>query len=382
MSVAINILNPSDVWSRLSHILNCTNQDMAIQYTTIAEYIRAYVHSSTNGVDQARNSQSVHTNSILGAVNRDVGFLWDGVIRLPFKTNGKTESSFRPTHILRNLGTVGDLVKLGSGFWMSGPIRIVRLEEHEESKLLVVGGTPFEMLEMKFGMRMSCVCCARFFSPSKEQLHCISVENEIQFVHDWLGWPLEELSDWTKRMIRALDANKQLTTSQDASEFEIYAPDHIPGKPSFGNWVPIKKLSVVPSDLRLCRPPLGKTVVYDHPTYLTRFRNKVSRPVLNQLSLVPNDIYLRLMFGIEQMYNVKRTVSLDVFDHICRLNIPFKLPVPESRILAFGWPIDVDSNGRVSTYMFSSDLVPFLLQVMARLKLQIKVKYHKERVSE
>ena len=372
MGVTVEFPSLADARSRLACILNCIKEDEAIRDAIIAEYIRACVYQPYHRLDDWGHPRSVHTNRILSAVRRDVGFLWKGADHLPFKTFEDDKDGQRAENVLRRLDTIRDIVDLGGGFWAPGPVRILRATDDGESALLVTGGAPFEALQMKFAERVSCVGCARFLRSDSTSLQRLQIEYEVQSVHDWLGGPSEDLSAWTQRVFRSLVTTHMSPASNlEADECEIYAPDDLPGKPNRGNWVPIREFSVVPTGLRLCRPPLGKVAIYDRPTYLAELRNNKGKAVFHQLALVPTEIRLRLMFGFEQMQGVKRNVIFEVCGQICRANITFKLPDPEGRILAFGWPVEKDSRGRPNTFDFSSNLMPFLIQVITRLNIQI-----------
>ena len=378
MEVALDFPSLTDARSRLASILNCTKENEAIREATLAEYIRACVYQQYQRLDDRGRTRSVHTNRILSAARRDIGFLWNETDHLTIKTLEDDNGGKRAGNVLHRLGMIGDIIKLGGGFWVPGPIRILRVTDSGDNALLVIGGVPFETLETKFAERMSCVGCARFLCPDHAKLQRLEVEHELQSVQDWLGGPSENLPTWTKRVFRSLVAHMSPASDLEADDCEIYAPDDIPGKPNRGNWVPIKEFSVVPTGPRLCRPPLGMVAIYDRPTYLTELRNDSGRAVFHRLAQVPTDIRVRLMFGFEQMRGVKRNVIFKVIGQICRINIPFNLPDPESRILAFGWPVSKDSQGRPNIFDFSSNLMPFLIQVLTRLNIQIITKNPEE----
>lgn len=372
MSATLELLSPADAVSRLASILDCTKEAEAIRDTTLAEYIRACVYQPYYWEADWGAPRPIHTTRILSAVRRDVGFLWKDTDHPKFDSeiSNTGESPLRAANVLRRLGNIGDILDLGGGFWAPGPVRIVRTDDGQEAALLVVGGVPLETLEMTFATRISCVGCGRFAHPDRATLRRFRVEQELQSVDDWLGGPSENLSGWTRRVLKALAENMNPAADVEASECEMYAPDDLLGKPGRGNWLSIRDFSFVPTEPRLCRPSAGKSATYDRPTYLATLREDGGRVTFRQLTLVPDDIRLRLMFGFEQMHGVQRTVTLEVGDGICRARISFKLPDPESRILAFGWPVGTDQHGRTNVYEFSSDLAPFLIQVLGRLNVR------------
>lgn len=380
MSAILELLSSTEASSRLVGILDCPQELEAIRVTALAEYIRACVYQPFFWEADWGPPREVHTSRIISAVRRDLGFLWKGTDRPALNSNifEKEGGTVRTRDVVHRLGEIGDIVELGGGFWAPGPVRIVRAADGREGALLVVGGAPFEALEIKFATRVSCVGCGRFVRPNRAGLRRLRVEHELQSVDDWLGGPSENLSTWTRRTFKLLVENMSAAADVEASECEIYAPDDLPGKPVRGNWLSIREFSVVPTGLRLCRPLVGKSAIYDRPTYLAALREDGGRATFRQLALVPTDIRLRLMFGFEQMQGIQRSVTLDVVDRICRASISFKLPDPESRILAFGWPAGTDQNGHTNVFEFSSDLVPFLFRVLARLNIRTTMRISQE----
>ncbi len=375
MSAAMELMGSADAFSLLAGILDCTQNAEAIRVTALAEFIRSSVYQPYHWESDWGEPQPVHTNRIKAAARRDLGFLWKNIDYSTFHS-GTSESDGgapRATDVLRRLGEVGDIVELGGGFWAPGPVRIVSTSDDIESALLVIGGTPFETLKMKFATRISCVGCGRFVHPDRESLRQFRVEQDLLSVDDWLGGLPENLTTWSGRVLRALEKNMSPAADIEASECEIYVPDDLPGKPGRGNWLSIRDFSVVPTGPRLCRPSVGKSAMYDRPMYLAKLREDGGRATFRQLTMVPADIRLRLMFGFEQMYEVQRSVTLEINDQISRARISFKLPYPESRILAFGWPVGTDQKGRTNVYEFSSDLTPFLIQVLGRLNIRTEM---------
>ena len=380
MAAAIELLSPSDTLSRLASILKCTEEAEAIRDAVIAEYIRACVYAPYHWLDELVPPRSIHTNTILSAVRRRVPFLWKDADHAPpcSRASGNDEGRDRTADVLSRLAEIGDIVELGAGFWAPGPVRIVRAIRNGQSAVLVTGGAPFEVLQFELATCLSCVGCGRFLRPDRARLRRLQVEHELQSVQDWVGSPSENLSAWTRRIFRSLAENMSPMADIEASECEIYAPDDLPGKPRQRNWVSLKELSVVPRGLRLCRPPSGQSATYDRPTYVATLRDDNERAVFHRLALVPEDIRIRLMFGFDQMMGLKRTVILEVGHRVCRASIPFKLPDPESRILAFGWPAGRASSGRGNVIGFPSALVPFLVQVMNSLNIDSAIRRSEE----
>lgn len=384
MSAAMELLSPAHSLSRLACILDCTEKVEAIRVTALAEFMRASVYQPYYWGKNWGSPRPVHTKRIISAVSRDLGFLWEDTVQPTFNSEISKSRGYalHSKDILERLSIVGDIVKLGNGFWAPGPVRLIKATESREEPLLVVGGAPFEILEKKFSIRISCVGCGRFVHIDHAGYRRLRIEQELQSVEDWLGGPTQNLSIWTRRTFKALVENMSPASDIEASEFEIYAPDDLPGKSGRGNWLSIRDFSIVPSGLRLCRPSANKSSKYDRPTYLGVLREDRGKAIFRQVAQVPIDILIRLLFGFEQMYGVQRTVIFEVSDQICRTHLSFKLPDPESRILAFGWPVDTNQNGHPNVFEFSSNLLPFLIEVLAKLNIRITMKNLPDTINE
>ena len=376
MNACVELLSPAETLSQLACILRCVEEAEAVRVTALAEYVRACVYQPYYWKADWGLPQPTHTNRILSAVRRDIGFLWKDANELSLSSQYPNNDGpvSGAQDVMRKLRSIGDIVDLGNGLWVPGPTKIVRLTENREAALLVIGGRPFEILETQIAACISCVGCGRFVRPDPMTLRHLRLEYELQSIDHWLGGPVESLSAWTRRIFRSLCESMDPASDVDAGECEIYVPDNLPGKPRGGNWLPIREFSLPPAGLRLCRPSVSKSAMHDRPTYLAVLREDGGRVTFQQLALVPKDIQRRLMFGIEQMQNIQRTVTLEVANRTCCMAMPFKLPEPENRILAFGWPVIKDSNRRAEAFEFSCDLVPHLKQVLARLNVRTETK--------
>ena len=274
MSVAMELLDPADALLPLARILDCAEKAEAVRVTALAEFIRASIYQPFFWEADWGPPRPVHTNRIVAAVRRDLGFLWKDTDFPTFNSeiSESDGSTLRATNVLGRLGEVGDIVELGGGFWAPSPVRIIGALDDREDALLLIGGAPFETLEMKFATRISCVGCGRFVRLDRAALRRFWVEKEFQSIDDWLGGPEQDLSAWTRKVLKALVDNMSPAADIEASECEIYVPDDLPGKPGRGNWLSIRDFSVFPTGPRLCRPSAGKSATYDRPTYLATLR--------------------------------------------------------------------------------------------------------------
>lgn len=381
MSATLELLSPAEASSRLASILDCPNDVEAIRITAMAEYIRAFVNQPYFWAADWGPPRAVHTHRIISAVRRDLGFLWKDTDQSASNSelSENKVGALGAMDVIRRLGEVGDLVDLGGGFWVPGPVRMVQATDGGEGAFLVVAGAPFEALKTMLAAHVSCIGCGRFIRPDRARSRRLRFEHELQSVDDWLGGSSENIAAWTRRIFKVLIERMSPAPDVEASECEIYVPDDFPGKPGSGNWFPARELRVVPTDLRLCRAPAAKSAIYDRPTYLAVLWEDEGRAVFRQLALVPEDIRLRLLFGFEQMRGVQRTVVLELKNRICRVKIPFKLPEPEIRILALGWPVGKDSKGRANFYAFAADIAPFLVQMLSRLGVRVSKKTLQEK---
>ena len=379
MDGVISFSNSADTLSNLASILNCPNSDDALRHAIVSEYIRACVYKHYHDENEYIPNTSVHTTRVLSTIRKNIWFLWEDKDHWYYTESEHSEGSQFASEVLHSIGSIGDVVNLGEGFWAPGPIRIVRPDCAGSSVLLVTGGTPFELLGMKFSARVSCVGCARFLHLEHINIRQIQVEHELQSLEDWLGWPAEDLTTWTRRIIRSLHMSMTVA-NLELEGLEVYAPDDFPGKPRNRNWIQIGEFGTVPKGIRLCRPSPGVSAIYDRPTYLAELRYNNGRIVFHKAALVPKDILLRLMYGFERLKGVHRAVNIEDLGQVLRVNIPFKLPDPENRILDFGWPAVRNSNGHITVYEFANDMKPFLIQVLSRFNIRVKTQGEMETV--
>ena len=376
MPAPIELLTPGETLSRLASILDCPQETQAIREAAIAEYIRACVYGPCHYQDEWGPPRSVHTRTVLSLVRRRANFLWGDADHGSIDSRGATshEGDKLTADVLVRLGMTGDLVELGAGYWAPGPVRLVRAFHSGMDALLVSGGVPTEALQLELAARLSAGGCGRFMRPSRATLRRLQIQEDSQSVLDWLGSPSESLAAWTRRVLRSLAATMNPMPDADVADCEVYAPEPLPGKPRHQNWVRIRELSLLPDGLRLCRPSSGRSASYDRPTYIAVLSNDHGRPVFHRMTLVPNDHLVRLMLGFDQMKGIRRTVTLEVGSGVCRAAIPFRLPDPESRMLAFGWATREPLKRTGTVLGFPSDLAPFLRNVLKSLNIDCQVR--------
>ena len=359
-SASIALLSPTDTVSRLASILACASEPAAVRDAVLAEYIRACVYQPYYWLDEWGPPRSTHTTRIFSALTRDIAFLSTDTEYFPCPRTHDDDPDHSAS-VLRNLSRIGDVVGLGDGFWAPAPVRIVKATGGRSDALLITGGVPFELLQIKFAARVSSVGCARFLHLDGGGLRRLRAQGELQSIQDWLGGPSENLRLWTRRVLASLTAGLSSMETIEATDCEIYVPDSLPNKPPQRNWLPIRELPVLPRDWRLCRPPASKSASYDRPTYLVLLRDAGGQAAFQKLVLVPADVRRRFMFGFDQVKGVRRTVRIEDRGPIFRAKIPFGLPEPEDRLLALGWPAGHGFSE------FSTYLLPFFIEILNRL---------------
>lgn len=373
MVAALEILNGGDAQSKLSKVVNCLDDPIILRNTVVAEYVRATVYQPLFAATMWKKPTSVHSQRISSHVRSNLGFLWKDIKETEFGSELSVQTSKPITvmEIVKNLARIGDLIDLGQGFWAPGPTRLVSSSNTAEGALLAIGGMPFELMEEQVGHRLRCFGCSRVLPNGRVSLQKFGRENRLESVDEWLGGREGKLASWTQKTFTTLIKTMTNDAGTDASECEVYAPDHLPGKQGAGNWQRVQDFNELPSDLRIFRSPGGSSTVFDRPYFLAEVRTQNGRAFFQRSAPIPYDIRLRFMFGFEATKNVSRSVSLEVGKHSIIARIPFKLPEPEDKILAFGLPIDTDTKGRVRSIQFSRDTLPFLVQTLERLGIRI-----------
>lgn len=206
----------------------------------------------------------VYVQTLLGRVRRQLRPLWPA---LAARIAPEHEDDSRPDplrRVLETLEILGDCAHVGSGYWLPTPIRYVRLPTSKrtvvtettggaatDEDVLVLGGVRTKALRQTLHAKIGLRWIARTLPSRYFMHHVITDRSRWQSIEAWLGYPPEDLAQWTRdvlqRAVRSL-----APISEEVEDVEAYCPDH-KDKWQRGRWRLAASLPHTPDVLMLCR---------------------------------------------------------------------------------------------------------------------------------
>lgn len=340
MSAKLALLTSSDLYGLVAHRLGCTLDTEDLSRALAAEHIRAHVYGNSCA-DEIGSYQPIHTTRLFTNLRRNL-------------TPHVPEQLFMS--VLRDLQEIGDVVHLGKGYWVAGPLQAIDIGN--DHCVLIVGGVPTALLGDK-RLSITCSSAARFAPTTK------SLFEQAITVDRWQGYT-ESLGDWTATILRTWDRQMAEMGDLHANDLEVYAPDFFLNQGRIGRWVSATDVQSPLNGLRLCRPRTG-FLEHDRPSFLVRMGWNGSELTLKKAARVEKSQSLRLRFGLDQLLNSPRTATCTTTQHICTLSLRFPLPEPEARVLRLGW----HGKERPELINFHVHLYPLFSKTLDRLGIRI-----------
>lgn len=243
-----------------------------------------------------------------------------------FPDVGESSSDALDTHmddVLHRLDMMGDVARIGAGYWLAAPLRLIEIPESGEA--VVIGGASCRVIEHWLGTAISnhgYLRTVRVADLSKEILMDTS---RWQSLESWMGFPPLDLAEWIHERLAVVGARARTGLVDD---FEVYVPSgqdaHI------RRWRRHSDLSardIGPSPLTtLCRTVASTSRRY----WMARVDRRGSE---GELPIAGEDVR-RVQFGLDLIHDAP--VRIVRRDDIVRLRSP--VPVPEERLLRLlGW---------------------------------------------
>jgi hypothetical protein len=330
MTLALAERSRTGILSALAARLNTGSSDEALKRALVAEHLRAATYFASAHTSSTDALPLPHTNRLMANLRRNLDGLWPRAAENP--TNVTENSSNSYTTVLRDLEAIGDLVGTGGGYWISAPLRFV--EGSDPETLLVFGGAPCEVVRAATGAMVSCAAATRF-------VRRIDLKNHagfrlIQSLDAWLGFS-DPLPLWTKRTIAAHRERLSASEEMAADQLEVYAPDVYRDRKKHGRWMPATEINRSIDGPRLCRPRAAHAPVYSRPHYLGVFSFRQGRLVLLRSAPVEFETSQRLQFGVDDELKEPRSATITLSGDTCIVDLPYRLPKPEVRVLSLGW---------------------------------------------
>ena len=355
---------------RLGDILGCHASDEITRVTALADYTRARVFRPHLNHRPDSSTRLVHSQLVLSEAKRDMHFLFGGLGPREF-------SGLLVKEIFPSLMRLGDVAKIPGGWKAPGPFRIVADKQSGNSLGVVLGGQPTELLQKRVESRIRAFGCARFSKFTRPQLEKFHQSNLLISIDTWMGGDQQSLESWTSGFLNALGQRMEPWPVSDLSGYEIYLPSTRTGK----NWVPLKDSQMLPRGAQIIRGTNSQARSFARaPWYLAHVGGSPEKRSIERFAEAPFGNRLRLLFGIDQMRGVRRSVRLEDLGSTCRLHLGFKLPLPERKVLDLGWPMGCVSSKEAKSFQFATETVSVLAYVLSRLNIEIKGAHAKEAI--
>jgi hypothetical protein len=366
MTFALAEQSRTEILSALTARLNTGSSDEALKRALVSEHLRATTYFASVHTSSTDSLPLPHTTRLMTNLRRNLDVLWP-LQAAESSTNATVNSTNYYRTVLDDLEAIGDLVPTGGGYWISAPLRLV--EGSDPETLLVFGGAPCEVVRAATGAMVSCAAATRFVR--RIDLKHPAAFRLIQSLDTWLGVS-DPLPLWTKRTIAA--HLKRLSASEEiaADQLEVYAPDFYRDRKKHGRWMPATEIDRPIDGPRLCRPRAAHARVYDRPHYLGVFSFRQGRLALLRSASVELEIGRRLRFGVDSELKQPRSATITLSGDTCIVDLPYRLPKPEARVLSLGWRMSTPGATN-DAFAIPRAALPALDRALRRLSIVPKV---------
>lgn len=356
MSLSVRALDHHQARAFLASQLRCWSPLPALRTALIADHIRTLVWAPSFRAREV-DPQPVHTSRIFAALDRNVRFLSSQGFGLG---NAAVTQHSEYEFVRDQLEHCGDIFHIGNGYWIPGPVRVVRAAASQIA--IVIGGAPTRVLQQAFNMQFHSIGAARYVSGGSSARDVYPEET----IADWLGIT-EPLAAWTEKTLSWAARQLQPQAEIEDDSIEIYAPDVYRTHRRPGFWMEAKEFHEPAPTLRLFRPKTAARWAFDRPEYLGVFTSRPGGAQLARSVRIPRDAAYRLQFGFDQKLATARTISLRRVGDAYGLDLKFALPEPETRVLGLAWRDAVQDSER----FFDDFALPALNDVAATLGIRV-----------
>lgn len=324
MTLLVRPLDRSHAQTLLAAHLRCRASVAALHTALIADHIRSLVWAPYLRAAEA-NPQPVHTSRIYAALDRNMHFLLS-------EEADAGRSDYHPAYeFVRNqLERCGDIVSVGEGYWIPGPVRLIRAAAAPAA--IIIGGTPTAALERALKGKVHSIGPARYVASEPGTETAFPEETLL----DWIG-ASEPLAAWTEQTLEWAAAQLVPQAEIDDDSIEIYAPDVYRSRRRPGFWMKASEFEEPTPTPRLFRPRTSAQWSFDRPDYLGVFNSLRGGARLVGSLQIPRDMAYRLRFGFDLKLITPRTISVRQVEDVYAFDLKFDLPAPEAKVLGLAW---------------------------------------------
>lgn len=352
--ISIQERKPHEVLDVLTHELNCASGNEALQRAVIADHIRGLVFGTW--ARQQRVPSPIHTTRLLANVRRIQHFVWPGDC---WEHEGTGDLC---RQVLDSLAAAGDIVSLGGGFWIPGPLLLVELDGAEN--VMVTGGFPAAIAKHRLVATLSSAASFRFV-PRRPTL-ANQPNKEILRSADWWFGHADPLAEWTRGVLKQHEARLSGEMGLSVDQLEIYAPEIFRDQRRAGRWIRAVQVLRPLEGLRLCRP-VNNSRNFGAPYFLGSFHFREGALSLGRSTRIAGELTRRLRFGFDAILGASRHVSIPIDATSFTFDNSVALPESEARVLSLAWRNLQSPTDTSQAHIFHVNALPLLLGALARL---------------
>jgi hypothetical protein len=354
--ISIQERQSHEIHDALKFEYNCTVGSDALQRAVISDHIRALIFGAWTRQQRTPGAGAVHTTRLLANVRRIHSFLWpqDGW------QHGAVGDLCR--QVLDSLAALGDIVTIGGGFWIPGPLVLIELDGADN--VMATGGFPAADAKQLIGVSLSSVAGFRY--TARRAVLANHVNKAVLHPADWWFGHADPLVDWTRGVLRQHEARLSSEMGLSVEQCEIYAPEIFRDQRKVGRWMRAVQVPRPLDGLRLCRP-ISNSRNFGAIYFLGSFRFDDGSLILSRSAPIAADLTRRLRFGFDALLGATRQVSIPIDTTSFIFDNSVALPESESRVLSLAWRNLQSPTDNSQSHFFHVNALPLVLCALARL---------------
>jgi hypothetical protein len=264
--------------------------------------------------------------------------------------------------VLDSLAALGDIVTIGGGYWIPGPLVLIELDGVDN--VMATGGFPTAGAKHHLGVSLSSAAAFRY--AGRRATLANPANKTLLHPADWWFGHADPLVDWTRGVLRQHEARLSGEMGLPVDQFEIYAPEIFLDQHKTGRWMRAVQVPRPLDGLRLCRP-ISNSRSFGAIYFLGNFRFDEGSLILSRSTPIAAELTRRLRFGFDALLGVTRQVSIPIDTTSFIFENSIALPEGESRVLSLAWRNLQSPTDDTQSHFFHVKALPLVLCALARL---------------
>ena len=261
-----------------------------------------------------------------------------------------------------SLASLGDIVTIGGGFSIPGPLVLIELDGVEN--LMAAGGFPASTAKQHLGVSLSSVATFRY--AARRATLADQVNKAVFHTADWWFGHADPLASWTRGVLRQHKSRLSNEMGLSVDQFEIYAPEIFRDQRKAGRWMRAVQVLRPLDGLRLCRP-ISNARSFGAMYFLGSFRFYDGSLILSRSTPIAAELTRRLRFGFDAVLGATRQVSIPITTTSFIFDNSVALPESEARVLSLAWRNLQSPTDNSQSYFFHVNALPLVLCALAQL---------------